>query len=61
MLTPADANKYTVAADTTSLRALWAREANARVKQGMSTRAAIAEACDAVERAIRRAKRKGRR
>lgn len=56
-----DANKYTVAADTHKLRALWAREASYAASSGMRLAAAIEYANEAVEKAIRRAKRKGRR
>jgi hypothetical protein len=58
---PCEANKYTVAADTTKLRKLWAREVNTKLELGMRFMPAIEHGIEAVDKAIRRAKRKGRR
>ena len=56
-----DVGRYTVAADTTHLRRLWVREANGRMAAKWTATAAILHANEAVEKAIRRRKRKGRR
>jgi len=61
MFEPDDAKHYTIAADTTKLRKLWARFANKAIDQGFPRETAINLANMAVGRSIRRRKRKGRR
>jgi hypothetical protein len=57
---PADACKHTPAAETTKLKEFWAREANKRVSQGFNDDMAIGLANIAVNKQIRRTKRKRR-